>query len=37
MYSTIANLLAVVAFAVTPVLADTVHGVVIYTRHGDRA
>lgn len=36
MQSTIAKLLAVLAVAVTPALADTVHGVVLYSRHGDR-
>lgn len=35
MQSTIAKLFAVLAVAVTPALADTVHGLVVYTRHGD--
>lgn len=36
MQPTIAKLLAVLAVAVTPALADTVHGLVVYSRHGDR-
>ena len=36
MQPTIAKLLGVLAVAVTPALADTVHGVVVYSRHGDR-
>lgn len=36
MQPTIAKLLAVLAIAVTPAVADTVHGVVLYSRHGDR-
>lgn len=36
MQPTIAKLLAVLAIAVTPAVADTVHGVVVYSRHGDR-
>ena len=36
MQSTIAKLLAVLAVAVTPAVTDTVHGLVLYSRHGDR-
>lgn len=36
MQPTIAKLLVVLAVALTPALADTVHGVVVYSRHGDR-
>lgn len=36
MHSTLAQLFAVVAVSVTPVLADTIHGVAVFTRHGDR-
>lgn len=36
MQPTIAKLLAVLAITVTPAVADTVHGVVVYSRHGDR-
>lgn len=36
MQPTIAKLFAVLAITVTPAVADTVHGVVVYSRHGDR-
>ncbi|MCJ1344635.1 hypothetical protein MMC31_002838 [Peltigera leucophlebia] len=36
MHSTIAKLFAVAAAILTPALADTIHGVAVFTRHGDR-
>lgn len=36
MHSTLAKLVVVVAASLTPVLADTIHGVALFTRHGDR-
>lgn len=36
MQPTIAKLIVILAVAVTPALADTIHGLVVYTRHGDR-
>lgn len=34
--STAANVLAFVAIFVTPALAETIHGLLLFTRHGDR-
>lgn len=36
MHSTIAKLFAVVVAGLTPALAETIHGVALFTRHGDR-